>query len=78
MLAKKDQLNFCKMAIKLFLLFGTSELIGLVQILDAKEKDHSEVIFNMIFGLFFILLRCSRGIFPFILFTMKTMFQTYP
>ena len=37
MLSKNDQINFHKMAIKLFLLFGIAELIGLVQIPNAKQ-----------------------------------------
>ena len=68
MLSKKDQINFHKMATKLFLLFGIAELIGLVQIPNAERKGQSELIFNVIFGFLHNFLRGSRGIFMFTLF----------
>ena len=67
-LSKNDQMNFHKMTIKLFLLFGTAELIGLVQIPSAKQKGQSELIFSVIFGFLHNLLRSSRGSFMFTLF----------
>ena len=76
-LAKKDQINFCKMAIKLCFLLGTTELTGVIQITKAEEKGQAEVIFNIIFGFFHNLLRCSRGTFIFILFTVKAISETY-
>ena len=77
MLAKKDQLNFCKITIKLCFLLGTTELIGMIQITKAEEKGQAKVIFNIIFGFFHNLLRCSRGTFIFILFTVKAISETY-
>ena len=77
MLSKNDQINFHKMAIKLFLLFGTAELIGLVQIPNAKQKGQSELIFNIIFGLPYNFLRSSRGIFMFTLFAGKKILEKY-
>ena len=65
------------MAIKLFLLFGTAELIGLVQIPNEKEKGQSELIFNIIFGLPYNFLRSSRGIFMFTLFACKKILEKY-
>ena len=76
-LSKNDQINFYKMAIKLFLLFGTAELIGLVQIPNAKQKGQSELIFNTIFGLPYNFLRSSRGIFMFTLFAGKKILEKY-
>ena len=77
MLAKKDQLKFGQMAIKLCFLLGTTELIGLIQITKAEEKGQAEVIFNIIFGFFYNFLRCSRGTFIFIFFTVKAISEAY-
>ena len=44
-------------------MFGTAELIGLVQIPNAILKGQSELIFNVVFGLFYEFLRSSKGIF---------------
>ena len=41
MLVKKDQLKFSKILMKLCLLFGIAELIGLVQIRNAEQKGQS-------------------------------------
>ena len=54
--------------IKLCLLFGTAELIGLVQIPNAEQKGQSEVIFKVAFGLLYNFLRSSRGMFTFAIF----------
>ena len=75
LLAKKDQLNFSKMIIKLFLLFGTAELIGLVQIPNSTEKG--QLIFNIAFGLLHNILRSARGILMFIIFASEKVFQKY-
>ena len=75
MLSKDDQINFHKMAIKLFLLFGTAELIGLVQIPNAKQKGQSELIFHAIFGFLHNVLRSTRGIFMFTLFVGKKILE---
>ena len=75
MLSKDDQINFHKMAIKLFLLFGTAEVIGLVQIANAERKGQSELIFNVIFGFLYNFLRSSRGIFMFTLFAGKKILE---
>ena len=77
LLAKSDRINFSKMIIKLFLLFGTAELIGLVQIPNAKDKGELELIFNTIFGLFYDFLRSSRGIFMFIISAFSKVFEIY-
>ena len=77
MLSKSDQINFYKMVIKLFLLFGTAELIGLVQIPNAKQKGQSELIFHAIFGFLHNVLRSTRGIFMFILFAGKKILEKY-
>ena len=74
-LAKRDQIGFSKMVIKLCLLFGTAELIGLVQIPNAVKRGESEVIFNVIFGLVYNFLRSSRGIFVFLLFFYNRVFE---
>ena len=71
MLSKNSQINFHKIDIKLILLFGAAELIGLVQIPNAERKGQSEMIFNVIFRLLYNFLRSSRGIFMFILFAGK-------
>ena len=73
LLAKKDQLNFSKMIIKLFLLFGTAELIGLVQIPNSTEKG--QLIFNIAFGLLHNFLRSASLMF--ILFASEKVFQKY-
>ena len=75
LLAKKDQLNFSQMIIKLFLLFGTAELIGLVQIPNSTEKG--QLIFNIAFGLLHNILRSARGILMFIIFASEKVFQKY-
>ena len=67
-LGKENQMNFSKMAFKLSLLLGTAELIGLIQIPNAKLKGQSALIFNIIFGFIYNLLRSSRGIFLFVTF----------
>ena len=66
LLSKNDKLKFHKMIIKLFLLSGTVELIGLVQIPNASKEN--EVIVNVIFGFLYNTLRSSRGIFTFMIF----------
>ena len=71
MLAKKHQLIYSK------ILFGTAELIGLIQIPNAEQKDQSEVIFNVIFGLLYNFLRSTRGIFMFVLFACNKIFEKY-
>ena len=75
MLAKRDQIGFSKMVIKLCLLFGTAELIGLVQIPNTIKRGESEMIFNVIFGFLYNFLRSSRGIFLFVLFAYKRVFE---
>ena len=77
LLAKNDQLNFSKMTIKLFLLFGTAELIGLVQIPNGTEKGQFELIFTIAFGLLHNVLRSARGIFMFTIFASDKVFQKY-
>ena len=77
LLAKSDRINFSKMIIKLFLLFGTAEIIGLVQIPNPEEKGESELIFNTIFGLLYDFLRSSRGIFMFIISAFSKVFEIY-
>lgn len=49
MLAKSDHRNVSKMVMKLCMLFGTAELIGMVQIPDATDEGQSEVILNVIY-----------------------------
>ena len=56
MLAKMHRLKFSEILMKLCLVFGTAELIGLVQIPNAKQKSQSEVIFNVVFYVCFICL----------------------
>ena len=68
MLPKKDQVKLTKMTIKLFLLLGTAEIIGLLQIPNVIQNGRSEVILNVIFGLPHNALRSSRGILMFPLF----------
>ena len=77
LLAKKDQLNFSKMIIKLFLLFGTAELIGLVQIPNGTKKGQFQLIINIAFGLLHNILRSARGIFMFVVFASDKVFQKY-
>ena len=54
------------MIMRLSLLLGTAELIGLVQIPNAKEQ--SVLIINVTFGFLYKFLQSSRGIFMFVLF----------
>ena len=75
--AKNGQINYSKMVIKLCLLFGTAELIGLVQIPNVKHKGQCELIFNVVFGLLHNFLRGSRGIFTFALFAWSEIRQKY-
>ena len=49
MLTKSDHLNLSKMVMKLCMLFGTAELIGLEQIPNATDEGQSEVILNVIY-----------------------------
>ena len=63
LIAKEDQLKFSKMAMKLFFLFGTAELTGLIQIPNAIQQESN--IFNAIFGFLHVFLRSSRGILMF-------------
>lgn len=49
MLTKSDHLNLSEMVMKLCMLFGTAELIGLVQIPNATDEGQSEVIRNVIY-----------------------------
>ena len=56
MLENNGQLRYSKIIVKLCLLFGTAELIALVQILNAERKSQSDVILNAIFGLLHIFL----------------------
>ena len=75
LLARNDKLKFHKMIMKLFLLFGTAELIGLVQIPNATQEN--QVIVNVIFGLLHNFLRSSRGIFLFLAFGCNTVAKKY-
>ena len=67
-IAKNGQISYSKMLIKLFLLLGTGELIGLAQIPNALQRGELELLVNVIIGLLYNLLRSSRGIFMFALF----------
>ena len=62
---KGSQLRYLKILIKLFLLIGTVELIGLIQIPSVEQKGQFEVILHVTFGLLYTLLRSSRGTFIF-------------
>ena len=75
LLAKDDKLKFHKMIIKLFLLSGTAELIGLVQIPNATKEN--EVVVNVIFGFLHNTLRSSRGIFTFMIFGSSIIIEKY-
>ena len=75
LLAKNDKLKFHKMIIKLFLLSGTAELIGLVQIPNATKEN--EVVVNVIFRFLHNTLRSSRGIFTFMTFGSSIIIEKY-
>ena len=64
--AKNGRMHYSKMIMRLSLLLGTAELVGLVQIPNAKEQ--SVLIINVTFGFLYKFLRSSRGIFMFVLF----------
>ena len=66
--AKSGQINYSKLLMKLFLLFGTAELIGLIQIPNAVKRGKFEVIFDVTFEFLYNTLRSSRGIVMFLLF----------
>ena len=63
---RKYELNLAKMTIRLCLILGVSELIGLVQIPDNKVISKQHEIFNVIFGSLYNLSRSLRGCFIFI------------
>ena len=63
-----SQIRYSKILIKLFLLLGTVELIGLIQIPSVEQKGQFEVILHVTFGLLYTLLRSSRGTFIFATF----------
>ena len=65
-IGKKRHLNFAKMAIKLCLVLGAPELIGLIQI--PNTTDETETVINTIFGMFYNFLRASRGVLLFTAF----------
>ena len=67
-IARGSQISYPKILIKLFLLLGTVELIGLIQIPSVEQKGQFEVILHVTFGLLYTFLRSSRGIFMFALF----------
>ena len=69
--AKNGQRNYSQMLIKLFLLLGTAELIGFVQIPNSEQKEKFEVIFNVTFGIPYNFLRSSREIFMLALFVLN-------
>ena len=50
MLVNNEQQHYSKTIVKLCLLFGTAELIGLVQILNAELKSQPDMILDAIFG----------------------------
>ena len=75
LLARNDKIKFHKMIMKLFLLFGTAELIGLVQIPNPTQEN--QVIVNVILGLLHNFLRSSRGIFLFLAFGCNTVAKKY-
>ena len=66
MLAKESLLKFSKMILKLCLLLGSHELIGLVQLPNAKVYGQAAVIFNIALGLLNVLLPSSRVVFIFV------------
>ena len=68
MINKKKSINYTKMAMKLCLVLGASELIGLIQI--PKQNVNSETLksFNESFGLLYNVVRTSRGTFIFFIF----------
>ena len=63
---RNHELSFATMAIKLYLILGVSELVGLVQIPDNKVTSKQHEIFNLIFGSLYNLSRSLRGCFIFI------------
>lgn len=72
MLLKKYQLKFSKILMKLCLLLGTAERIGLIQIPNAEQKGQSELIYNVAFGLMYNFFRSSREICLFYILVMES------
>ena len=58
-IGKKRHLNFAKMAIKLCLVLGAPELIGLIQI--PNTTNERETVVNTVFGMLYNFLRAFRG-----------------
>lgn len=66
LLGKKRHLNFAKMAIKLCVVLGAPELIGLIQI--PNTINETETIVNTVFGMLYNFLRALRGVLLFTAF----------
>ena len=68
MINKKQPINYTKMAMKLCLVLGASELIGLIQV--PKQNVNSETLkaFNESLGLLYNVVRTLRGTFIFFIF----------
>ena len=62
---RNQELNLASVAVKLCLILGVSELIGLVQIPGNKVISKQHEIFNVIFGSLYNLSRSLRGCFIF-------------
>ena len=72
--AKSGNINYSKLLIKLFLLLGTAELIGLIQIPNAEQRGKLD---NVTFGFLYNILLSSRRIFMFALFDWSGIHKRY-
>ena len=68
MINKKKPINYTKMAMKLCLVLGASELAGLVQVPKQNVNSEALKIFNESFGLLYNVVRTLRGTFIFFIF----------
>ena len=71
-LGKRDHQDnmLVKIAIKLFLILGISEIFGLIQIRTLNISE-SELVMNAVFRIVYDIIRSLRGVFIFIVYIMN-------
>ena len=58
------------MAIKLIVILGITEIIGLIQITGSNLSE-SETVFNAVFGIFYDITRSLRGVLIFVVYMLN-------
>eukprot|EP00111_Clytia_hemisphaerica_P002263 TCONS_00006339-protein len=68
--SKSRDISLLYMAIKLIIILGITEILGLIQIKDS-DLDESEAVFNSVFGIFYDITRSLRGVLIFVVYMLN-------